>query len=613
MPSGKHPKRGRSPKIGEGSKSKKERKSASQSRSRRRSRSNGERSNENQQNFNQVEQMHLDQIEVDHQIVNIDNRPEDLIDDTNNVIRANLNENGLEISMEVNEAEEASLDADQQNNTNDDEEGSEEGELLDEDNEVQFNVQGRNNNATTSDTRRVVAHCSNRNQQQPTEEMRAMELLKRRFADQDTNNQRVFFDQFSNWMNGKKKEDRNEERMHKGNDRANEVKQRKPQGQGQIILSPSEMTIYKRAVALSLADGDENVQQVSSEKRESSSSEELINTSDESALEERNDLLPADANTINDQISGIRRDVQRREHFVEDGQMPHCSRQPTPRVRSEVTRVAPRNEPSSRPEDRADDLIRQAELAKARIFEVPGNVPQSQYRSKPNYNELIHAVLVDESYSSIDAHVDESVKRKIANHEYIDFARLIPRGRGQSIEEEEQGMQQIVSKDGFIFCLPANKRLNDATAINSIHRWEQAFRIFAHIYTRAHPNRASELMQYNFDIHSAAQSYSWDNVYAYDRDFRYHMSRNPGRSWGIALQRAWNNYMRNGSGNGFSNGRNSGATGGSGDRNRASKRELCWKFNQGKCTYGLSCKFDHRCALCMKFGHGAHNCRRGPK
>ena len=45
------------------------------------------------------------------------------------------------------------------------------------------------------------------------------------------------------------------------------------------------------------------------------------------------------------------------------------------------------------------------------------------------------------------------------------------------------------------------------------------------------------------------------------------------------------------------------------DRNKQ-RRDNCWKFNVGKCTYGLSCKYEHRCALCLKFGHGAHNCRK---
>ena len=41
------------------------------------------------------------------------------------------------------------------------------------------------------------------------------------------------------------------------------------------------------------------------------------------------------------------------------------------------------------------------------------------------------------------------------------------------------------------------------------------------------------------------------------------------------------------------------------------EQEPCKRFNKGHCSYGLRCKFDHRCSIpkCGKFGHGAHNCR----
>ena len=40
-------------------------------------------------------------------------------------------------------------------------------------------------------------------------------------------------------------------------------------------------------------------------------------------------------------------------------------------------------------------------------------------------------------------------------------------------------------------------------------------------------------------------------------------------------------------------------------------REPCHKFNRGRCSFGLSCKYDHHCSVpkCGKFGHGAHVCR----
>ena len=42
------------------------------------------------------------------------------------------------------------------------------------------------------------------------------------------------------------------------------------------------------------------------------------------------------------------------------------------------------------------------------------------------------------------------------------------------------------------------------------------------------------------------------------------------------------------------------------------KKEICKRFNQGQCTAGRNCKYDHRCTVpsCGKFGHGAHICRK---
>ena len=40
------------------------------------------------------------------------------------------------------------------------------------------------------------------------------------------------------------------------------------------------------------------------------------------------------------------------------------------------------------------------------------------------------------------------------------------------------------------------------------------------------------------------------------------------------------------------------------------KKEICKRFNKGLCTAGLSCKYDHHCLECGKFGNGEHICRR---
>ena len=88
-------------------------------------------------------------------------------------------------------------------------------------------------------------------------------------------------------------------------------------------------------------------------------------------------------------------------------------------------------------------------------------------------------------------------------------------------------------------------------------------------------------------------------MYQYEKEFRLHISRHPQRSWVIILQQVWNlklcEKLRH-------------------DHNNDSKgkfksKEICKRFNRGKCPNGMSCKYEHRCLNCGKFGHGEHICR----
>ena len=139
---------------------------------------------------------------------------------------------------------------------------------------------------------------------------------------------------------------------------------------------------------------------------------------------------------------------------------------------------------------------------------------------------------------SIALHVDPQLKVKIIEGQYIDLARLIPKDR--IIKEEEQKMQMVM-KNGNTYFVPANENGNSITGLN---RWDQAFRIYAEIYCTKHACRATELLQYSHVIHLAASAFVWENVYAYDKDFRLHMAENPGRSWAIILQQAWSMRLR---------------------------------------------------------------------
>ena len=102
-------------------------------------------------------------------------------------------------------------------------------------------------------------------------------------------------------------------------------------------------------------------------------------------------------------------------------------------------------------------------------------------------------------------------------------------------------------------------------------------------------------------IHSASTAYIWENVYCYDKEFRQHISRFPTRMWNVILQQAWTMILKDrikydNSGKGGHHGKRKG---------------ICKRFNQGRCTYGLSCHYEHRCSVpkCGKFRHRANNCQ----
>ena len=168
---------------------------------------------------------------------------------------------------------------------------------------------------------------------------------------------------------------------------------------------------------------------------------------------------------------------------------------------------------------------------------------------------------------------------------------------------------QMFVKHGKTYWKPTSS--GDGAVINGISKWEQAFRVFSDIYTRAHPNRATEVIQYNHIIHTTATAYIWENVYLYDKDFRIHMVKYPARNWGIILQQAWNLRLKDKlrmecSVAGTSSGNRSSTNSSGGSFN---PQDFCKRFNKGRCTYRQSCRFEHRCYYCGKWGHGVVNCR----
>ena len=269
-------------------------------------------------------------------------------------------------------------------------------------------------------------------------------------------------------------------------------------------------------------------------------------------------------------------------------------------------------------DERAEQLIREAELSRARIFQIPGretttagdgpsSVVPVNCDNRTIGGEVVntprfwHTSMVDESYLAAAAHVDDATRSRIIAGQYVDFARLLPKDRIQYMDEENR--LECVVRGGQTYFVPAVDR--NVPSINSFNRWDQAFMIFANIYLNTHQNRSSELLEYQYAIHTASTGFPWENVYSYDRDFRLHMAKYPTRSWAMILQQAWSMRLMN-RGAGVAPADN--PRGGQNDKR--ARKDICWRFNRGKCTYGPNCRFEHKCNICLKFGHGAHICRK---
>ena len=165
-------------------------------------------------------------------------------------------------------------------------------------------------------------------------------------------------------------------------------------------------------------------------------------------------------------------------------------------------------------------MVRLAEHAKASLMPPRGetnfDLNNLNLIDKPvNINKSMS--VMDQDYIVVSGHVDQAIRERITSGQYIDFSKLLPKDRIQSLKD---GRMELVIRNRKTFWTP----VSEGIVTNSFSKWEQAFRVFSNIYTCANPDRAGELIEYNHIIHSISNTFVWDNVYAYDKDFRLHIA-----------------------------------------------------------------------------------------
>ena len=195
--------------------------------------------------------------------------------------------------------------------------------------------------------------------------------------------------------------------------------------------------------------------------------------------------------------------------------------------------------------DNMDGLVEEARAKSSKIildaehFRAAVNIPAGMASVIGLAGAMNEQMLdIDDQFFHVTCHVDPGMRVKIKKGDFVDLEKLLPRMKGPKGQENKL---DLVYKDGQSYFIPSQGAEN---WITGVHKWEQAFRIYAAIYSQANLTRAAEIWQYVHVINTAVSAYIWENVSNYDYTFRQLMASHPQRSWAKIYNQMWNISMR---------------------------------------------------------------------
>ena len=372
--------------------------------------------------------------------------------------------------------------------------------------------------------------------------------------------------------------------------------------QGRLVKSPSDTTLYAPALrrAPHLLGNNQQAENLFLDHSNHQNQflpqgnldgESLIPVQISSQVGPGSVPIP-DSNNIDDQITNFvqgiwldtRHIIQKEGNPDEDIQIPSTSNAKSQGVNK-----------LQEARDHAQKIILEAERYRANV-EQPTGLPFSV----TNQNNSIS----DDEFFHLTCHVDLALRDKIQKGDFVELEKLLPKDK----LDRNDGRMELVNRDGQSYFVPYNR---DAK-ITNVRRWEQAFRIYAAIYSAANPSRSAEIWQYVYVINSAATTYVWEDVAHYNFVFRQLMAVNPGRSWAKTYTQMWQMIMRThlpqrGNHNARGNFHTPGGLHDSGGK----RTRNCWKFNKGRCS-DANCRFPHKCNYCDG-KHGIYTCFKREK
>lgn len=122
--------------------------------------------------------------------------------------------------------------------------------------------------------------------------------------------------------------------------------------------------------------------------------------------------------------------------------------------------------------------------------------------------------------------IDKKMADAIEKGEYVDFDKLIRKKLGDKSKEERRKGVQCHLKAGAIDGEETTLLLKKAKVdtVSSFTEWMVVWNLFMQTRLHFHPEEACELIRYQAHITSFSQKHKWGAVYAYDIDFRHHIS-----------------------------------------------------------------------------------------
>ena len=121
----------------------------------------------------------------------------------------------------------------------------------------------------------------------------------------------------------------------------------------------------------------------------------------------------------------------------------------------------------------ANRLIVEAEQMKVKLDTSPQGIPQIEYPSN-----------IDDEFFHITCHIDQGLRSKIEQGQFVELEKLLVKDR-PFMKQGANNRMGLFTREGVTFFARVQDR---DVKITNIRCWEQAFRVYVAIYSKANPS-----------------------------------------------------------------------------------------------------------------------------